>query len=75
MWMGATRRELNACVMCQICSKIENGSHLNFCAGLFQNMTAMRLCGEIRSKNHHLHHSGNKLSTYLTDNLTSKIVR
>lgn len=39
MWMGALRREWNACVMCQICSERENGSHLNFCVGLFQSMT------------------------------------
>lgn len=37
--MGALRHECNACVMCQICSKIENGSRLNFCARLFQRKT------------------------------------
>lgn len=37
--MGALRREWNACVMCQICCERENGSHLNFCVGLFQSMT------------------------------------
>lgn len=38
MWMGALRHEWNACVMCQICSKGENGSHFN-CVYLFQSVT------------------------------------
>lgn len=38
MWMGALRHEWNACVMCQICSKRENGSHFNSVC-LFQSVT------------------------------------